>query len=169
MGPDILVSLDIAGCAHEVLDESIQLATGLGASLSLLHVTHLPEGVHRSDVLHLKSADGAAAEELLDQDARNALTELEEICKASEVPCRLLIRHGAPAEAILATAESVRPRYLVLGTHGRTGLRRALMGSVAEEVLRHATVPVFIVRTQALDSHPGLTATQQQVLAEADG
>lgn len=56
------------------------------------------------------------------------------------------------SEQILRTAERVAASLIVMGTHGRTGLRRALMGSVAEEVLRRAHIPVLIVPAAALDA-----------------
>jgi nucleotide-binding universal stress UspA family protein len=60
-----------------------------------------------------------------------------------------LLREGDPAEEILRTAEERRCDLIVLGTHGRTGLGRAVMGSVAEAVLRRAACPVVSVRADA--------------------
>ena len=56
------------------------------------------------------------------------------------------LEFGDPADVILQTAEQIGCDLIVLGTHGRTGLRRLLMGSVAERVLRHAVCPVLTVR-----------------------
>jgi nucleotide-binding universal stress UspA family protein len=58
-------------------------------------------------------------------------------------------------EEILEAARRTRPAMIVMGTHGRTGLRRALLGSVAEEVLRRAPVPVLIVSATALAALAG--------------
>lgn len=64
----------------------------------------------------------------------------------SQVPLTRLIRHGQAAEEILMQAVESQADMIVLGTHGRTGLDRMLMGSVAEEVLRNAACPVVTVK-----------------------
>jgi nucleotide-binding universal stress UspA family protein len=58
-----------------------------------------------------------------------------------------ILAEGLPAEEVLRTARRQRADLLVLGTHGRTGLRRALMGSVAERVVSRARCPVLTVRS----------------------
>jgi universal stress protein A len=57
------------------------------------------------------------------------------------------LEYGDPASVILKTAQEVGTDLIVMGTHGRTGLRRLLMGSVAEQVVRKASCPVLTVRT----------------------
>ena len=56
------------------------------------------------------------------------------------------LRQGRPASEIITVAKGVGCELIVMGTHGRTGLRRVLLGSVAEDVLRHAPCPVLTVR-----------------------
>ena len=68
---------------------------------------------------------------------------------------RLLERDGEPASEILATARAVASDLIVMGTHGRTGLQRLLLGSVAERVIRRSSVPVLIVP-------PGLERAAQE-------
>lgn len=65
------------------------------------------------------------------------------------VAVRALATVGHPEQEIIATAESLHAWMIVIATHGRTGLRRALFGSVAEAVLRHARCPVITVRGPA--------------------
>jgi nucleotide-binding universal stress UspA family protein len=60
---------------------------------------------------------------------------------------------GRAADAIVEEAGKWKADVIVLGTHGRRGLRRALLGSDAEEVVRNASVPVLLVRDRSLD-HP---------------
>jgi nucleotide-binding universal stress UspA family protein len=57
-----------------------------------------------------------------------------------------LLLSGHPADAIVRCARRFRPEVLVIATHGRTGLKRFVMGSVAERVVRHAPCPVLVVR-----------------------
>jgi nucleotide-binding universal stress UspA family protein len=67
-----------------------------------------------------------------------------------------LIREGSAPATILAAAREVRADLIVMGTHGRTGLGRLLLGSVAEEVVRKAPCPVLTVKTDAPPSGPEL-------------
>lgn len=74
------------------------------------------------------------------------------------------LEYGDPAETILSVAQEIGADLIVMGTHGRTGLRRLLMGSVAEKVVRKAFCPVLTVRTtmQTLLSLPGDAAQASQ-------
>ena len=62
------------------------------------------------------------------------------------VPCRTLVRSGDPAEEILGCAKAEGAGLIAMSTHGRSGLRRTLFGSVAEAVVRRSPLPVLIVR-----------------------
>ncbi|MEO8499029.1 MAG: universal stress protein, partial [Planctomycetota bacterium] len=62
------------------------------------------------------------------------------------VPCEHLLLLGDPAHQLVELANKQSVDLIVIGTHGRTGLFRALMGSVAESVVRHATCPVITVK-----------------------
>jgi nucleotide-binding universal stress UspA family protein len=68
-----------------------------------------------------------------------------------------LVLEGLPAAEILGLAQKVRSDLIVMGTHGRTGLGRLLMGSVAEQVVRHARCPVLTVKapSRKAASKPG--------------
>jgi nucleotide-binding universal stress UspA family protein len=65
------------------------------------------------------------------------------------VSCVRSLQWGDPEQVILQTAQNQKADMIVMGTHGRTGLRRLLMGSVAEHVLRRATCPVLTIRQPA--------------------
>jgi nucleotide-binding universal stress UspA family protein len=65
----------------------------------------------------------------------------------SGIPVEHRLEYGEAADIILKTAQEIGADLIVLGTHGRTGLRRLLMGSVAEQVVREASCPVLTVRT----------------------
>jgi nucleotide-binding universal stress UspA family protein len=84
------------------------------------------------------------------------------------VSVELTILHGSPAGAILGAVERLGPDLLVMGTHGRTGLQRLLVGSVAEQVMRASPVPVVIVRAPEgmPERHP---PTWERAADEANG
>src|SRR5882724_11368153 len=71
---------------------------------------------------------------------------------------RYLVASGNPFEQILDAAEDQRIDLIVLATHGRTGVRRLLIGNVAEKVVRHATSPVLTVKPRAVSRRSRATA-----------
>jgi len=71
-----------------------------------------------------------------------------------------MVEGGDPVNAILDVANEVKPDLIVIGTHGRSGLSRLLMGSVAEAVMRSATCPVLTVKTPFAETVPSSEAEQ---------
>ncbi len=67
--------------------------------------------------------------------------------RTPDIPVEHLLAEGSPATAILQIAQERQCDLIVMGTHGRTGLTRVVMGSVAEQVVRNATCPVLTVKT----------------------
>jgi len=82
----------------------------------------------------------------LQEEGKNVLNAVKEEGKKIGVEVESLIVEGHPANEILTVAEERDIDIIVLGTLGRTGISRMLMGSVAEKVTRHAPCPVFVVR-----------------------
>jgi nucleotide-binding universal stress UspA family protein len=91
---------------------------------------------------------GSFSDETLD-DADSTLTSrLEEMRESHEdIPIEWRLIKGNVIDGILATAEDVEAGLVVLGTHGRTGLQRLLMGSIAENIVRKANCSVLTVKT----------------------
>jgi nucleotide-binding universal stress UspA family protein len=130
-GP-VLVATDFSLCSLSALGHAEQLARRLDTELLLLHVEGVPvAGSKMADVTH------AAVE--------RELTRTAEQLRHRHPKVRALLRTGAPDEEILSTAEKERASLIVMGTHGRTGVARVLLGSVAERVLRSAPCPVLTV------------------------
>lgn len=81
----------------------------------------------------------------LEGDAKSMIRDAAERVKGTIV-AQTVVNNGQPVEVIVQYAASHDCDIIVMGSHGRSGLQRALLGSVAEGVLRHATVPVLIDR-----------------------
>jgi len=129
----ILVPLDGSALAEAILPLAGTLARAHKAGLFLLRA--VPQ----------KSGHGEAEE----REARVYLARLSERLQdrgVSEV--RVLVPHGKPDRAIAEAATEHRVDLIAMTTHGRTGLSRLLVGSVAESVVRHAPAPVLVVRGQ---------------------
>jgi len=144
----ILVPVDFSEPSRAALDYAAELARMLGASIDVLHIWEAPAFV----------APGSLAEHpfdsvpLLELVRKNAETGLErfvsEASKRGIVIQSARAELGSPVHAIVAAAKAGKYDLLVLGTHGRTGVSHALIGSVAERVVRHTSCPVLSVRTR---------------------
>jgi nucleotide-binding universal stress UspA family protein len=165
MSAPVLFPVDVTGCAFEVAARLAPMARELGAEVVLLVVDRLPVGVEAG--AHLP--DGHTAMEALDADVRAQLGVLQEVFADEGVAVRSLIRHGDVTEAILRVCAEVHPRFIAMGTHGRQGLQRALLGSVAEAVIRRAEVPVMTMRALAEQPDRGPSAVLSGLAAEAMG
>jgi nucleotide-binding universal stress UspA family protein len=114
------------------------LARDYGARLVVVHATGLPA---------IAFVEGGAPPRPEDLFAA-AEAELSRVRPPDpQVRVERLLKEGDPVTEILSAAREAGADLIVMGTHGRTGLGRLLMGSVAEHVVRHATCPVVTVRT----------------------
>ena len=134
----ILVATDFNESAQRALELAVEMCRKFDAELTLVHCWEAPSYPYRRG-FHLPvdtvSSIGEAANKCLDE----ALTELKE-----RVPkARSLLRAGPAWQEILAAATELHADLIVVGTHGRRGLNRMLLGSVAEKVVRMAEAPVL--------------------------
>jgi len=165
----ILVPLDLTGCAYEVVDAVSTLASKLGSRVILMNVVQIPAGVNPYATLMMDEQEWHTARDILDQDARAMLEPFRMQLAAEDVKVTHFLGHGDVVEAILTAAKEVDCGMVVMGTHGRKGLERFMLGSVAEQVIRRCTCPVMVVRTQDASAHPGPTDTQKRVEQELEG
>ena len=141
----ITCAVDFSDDAREAMRLAAELARQSQAVLVLLHVWQVP--------IWATTAEYQLPEQILQEACDAAERKLEDWkaearkLGASEVKTSFVT--GIPWERIVAAA-SVEPRsdLIVVGTHGRTGLRHALIGSVAEKVVRHAGCPVLVARAR---------------------
>ncbi|MES1177864.1 MAG: universal stress protein [Myxococcales bacterium] len=137
----ILAATDFSDCSARALDLAIELAGQLDAQLTLVHTWEIPSLGY-----------GAAMYfpgDVLTPIENAARAQLEEVTNAvkKRVPrANSVLRVGAAWDEIIAAAASVHADLIVLGTHGRRGVSRALLGSVAERVVRLSPVAVLTVR-----------------------
>lgn len=140
----ICCPIDFSDASRAAMEVAADLARRGGANLVLLHAYPIPGYTFPDGSV---VASPRMMQELADQ-ARKHLEEwrleAEKLVGAPRVRCETAI--GEPAAEILSFARSSGADLLVLGTHGRTGLEHALMGSIAERVVRRAHCPVLTVR-----------------------
>jgi len=152
----ILCPVDFSPTSFAALRRAARLAGSLGASLTLLHVYHtpgyaLPEGVILPNVNELDRLFSWIDEQLAAwrREAR-ALGADAVVTETAQ---------GAPWQTIVDRAAAGRYDLVVMGTHGHTGLKHVLLGSVTERVVRHASCPVLTVRAPDETARPELPAS----------
>lgn len=133
----ILVPVDFSESSDAALKWATVLARDTGASLLIVHVETVPLTTGGGEYIY--SIPEPPTQELLER-----LNKLVPSDPNVSVVHRLLA--GDPADAILRTAKSEGVDMIVMGTHGRRGITRLLMGSVAEAVVRKAECPVLTLK-----------------------
>jgi nucleotide-binding universal stress UspA family protein len=140
----LLVPTDFGGAAEHALDFAIELASKFESRMTLLHALWLPPSAYAA------YAEGIAwpTEEM----AKGAQKELDAaLAKAKARYSRIeaAIVSGEPWQAILEVAKDRGADLIVMGTHGRRGLSRVFLGSVAERVVRLSPIPVLTISGKA--------------------
>jgi nucleotide-binding universal stress UspA family protein len=145
----VLVPLDGSTLAEQALTPACRIAEKFGSALLLLRVVSLERSLPSLPLLAPRGeAEAGAAPRPVMDEAEAYLTGLSLPVPIRSVRTQVLA--GAPPELIVATAASSEVDLIVMSTHGRTGLVRLLYGSVAEAVLRGASVPVLLVPSRAV-------------------
>lgn len=142
----ILVPVDGSPTSNLGLREAVRLAKGQGASLQLVHV--VDEHYVLSSGMEVGLSVGDILPALM-QGGRQILRRAEALVKKQGLACSTVLLEtptGPAADPILRQAKKWRADLIVIGTHGRRGVRRLLMGSDAEQIVRSSPVPVMLVR-----------------------
>jgi nucleotide-binding universal stress UspA family protein len=141
----ILVGTDFSDLARAALDWAVDLADPLGARIVVAHVFDLPI-VGFPDAALMVDAHTAAR---LSDDAQKALDA--EIARVRDrgVAVDGTLKQGDPRDILPVLATSLDAGLIVIASHGRRGLAHALLGSVAESVMRGSKIPVTVVRQAA--------------------
>ncbi len=145
--PRILVPLDFSDCSRLLVSEATVMAKRLGARLTLLHVVQPPQGLSPDTMVVVDPAVGTTGlQQALVDAAWQRLPEYVELASRYGVEVDAQVDVGHVVDRILA--HEADHQMLVLGTHGRRGVARMLLGSVAEQVVRRARLPVLTIRTE---------------------
>lgn len=139
----ILCPVDFSATSTHALETAIELATELNAKIHLVHVYQYP-------AFSLPEADLATPIDLSIQEGYverlgTQLAKLKDKYTSPALSISTTLAEGVPYVEIIHTAKEVNADLIIVGTHGRTGLSHMLLGSVAERVVRSATIPVLSV------------------------
>ena len=136
-GDRILVPLDGSKCAETILPRVEELVTGKKTGICLLRVVSAST---------FPGVDPTEAQVKVVREAEDYLEGLKEHLRAKGLDVDTHVRYGDDAEEILDHAAQKEIDLIAMSTHGRSGVKRFFLGSVAEKVLRHSPKPVYLVR-----------------------
>lgn len=151
----ILIALDYNPSAQKVAETGYDLAKSMNAHTILLHTI--------SDVSYYSSLNYSP---IMGFDSFGGITEVYNAEKLKEVAesyldkikqhlgnekIETVVRNGDSGETILATATELKADIIVLGTHSRSGFEKLLVGSIAENVLHHSLIPLYIIPIKAFE------------------
>lgn len=142
----ILLPLDGSEMAEQALPYAVAQSVHFGATLILLRVIEpFPH------VRGMSLSDLAAIRDQTDEWSRHYFDRIVAHLQDTSLPIETVIIEGRPGVAITQYAEENDVDLIVISSRGRSGLSRWLLGTVAERVMRGATVPVLLVRAQATE------------------
>jgi nucleotide-binding universal stress UspA family protein len=145
----ILVPLDGSATSRAGLNEALKLAKNQKAELCLLHV------VDNRPIVQNVGAGVVGIERMVEaafSNGKKLLAKTEAAVKKLRIPVKTILLEnnaGDIGSVIAGQARKSRASLIVIGTHGRRGVSRLVMGSDAESVVREATMPVLMVRSRA--------------------
>ena len=143
----ILVAVDGSPAANKGLREAIRLAQAEHAKLFIMHVVDEFQAFAAMDGMAV--APGVDAVPWLREGGKKVLAKAEAVALKQKIRPKTVLREmigGPSADKIVREARRLGADLIVLGTHGRRGVRRLVLGSDAEQVVRSASVPVLLVR-----------------------
>lgn len=138
----ILVPMDFSPHSEAALERAVELAKGFAARIHLLHSYAIP-------VRGVMPYDFAVPDGVWDgirKAAEDKLAKIRARVTSAGVEASSEVSPALPAEAILSAAEEIDADLIVMGTHGHTGLKHVLLGSVAERTIRLAPCSVLTVK-----------------------
>jgi nucleotide-binding universal stress UspA family protein len=139
----ILVPMDFSAPSEAAFAYALRLAE---ISKAVVHVCHVIPIPHVLDAFYERGLEQPESVKHIKQRVRKRLKEIVLATGASVAP-RLYFKEGKAAEGVLEEATKLKPDLIVMGTHGRRGAKRFLLGSVAEAVVRRASCPVLTLRS----------------------
>ncbi len=163
----ILVPTDFSEGSLHSIQYAVEFADKFDAQILLLHVLEIPPGLTTEAVIHPNPDEKMLTlQEYLDQISKKKFDQLQDYLKSRNVDASSHTATGVPHEAIVQVAQENDVDMIVMGTHGRTGLKHFFMGSTAERVIRYATCPVTTTRISNDDK---VTEEQLLLLVESEG
>lgn len=137
----IVVPTDGSAGTRRAIDHAVRLATTHDATIHAIYVVNSARYAGFSMETAWEGVDS-----MLREEGEEAVAEIERIADSHDVPVETTVLDGSPSTEIVRYADEEHCDLIVMGTHGRGGINRLLLGSVAERVVRSSAIPVLTVR-----------------------
>jgi nucleotide-binding universal stress UspA family protein len=137
----ILVPVDFEAPSLEALEVAVDLALTFDAKLTIIHAWVGP-GAAYSATIYVPAAFWTAIEDAASEQLKGTVEGVRKRLPRAES----ILGKGPPFQEILAAAARTKADLIVMGTHGRRGMSHALLGSIAEKIVRSSPVPVLTIR-----------------------
>jgi len=142
---NIVTCIDLSDSTDQVVAKAQHLATALKAKLWILHVAE-PEPDFVGFQAGPQSVRDTYSEEF--HKEHRQIQEIAEKLRENGLDSTALLIQGPIAETLMSNAVKIQADYIVVGSHGKSALKQALVGSVSESIIRHAERPVLVVPTR---------------------
>jgi nucleotide-binding universal stress UspA family protein len=144
----IMVATDGSELVKRAVYTAVDIASQYEAKLYAVHVISMS---FFSMTLPTDEQWKMAFQQRIMTEGREATAYVENVGRAANVRVESIVLRGSPADEILSFAERKDIDLIVMGTQGRTGIKKFLLGSVAENVVRHSKIAVLVVREEAVE------------------
>jgi len=142
MKKHIIIAVDLSESTSAILNEAFDFASHMNAKITLVSIISMYVDYLHSDMSLLPTQ----WDDIYNSQKEFAMTELNKIKDAhKELEIDIHTAVGNPKFDVIDFANEAKADYIVMGTHGRTGLSHLVIGSTAEYIIRHATIPVLII------------------------
>lgn len=142
----LLVPLDGSPMGEKVLPVATKLATALTAHVFIVRIVPSSSASSTAETIRFGSPHHDLRRNVLERAAQSYVDEIARDLRSHGLSVSTAVRIGHPADGIMAAAKACDASLIVMATHGRTGVARALVGSVALDVLQRGSRPVLVVR-----------------------
>ncbi len=140
----IMIATDGSEPGRQAAEVGINLAKLAGAEVTAVYVVDMARLTQLPGYITVPGIKDSLLE-LMDEEGEKATTEIEEMAKEAGVICHKQVAGGDPAEELIRLSKESEMDLLVMGSIGKSGLSKILLGSVAEKVVRHAEVPILLI------------------------
>lgn len=138
----VFIAVDLSEQSTIIINKGIEFAKNMNSSVIVASIIPIYIDYLQSQMALIPNQ----WDEIYNTQKEHALNELKKIkSKHADMDIDLLVEVGNPKFDVIEKANEVNASYIIVGTHGRTGLSHTVMGSTAEYIIRHATVPVLVV------------------------
>ncbi len=139
---NIVLPVDFAEDNNKLIEGAIQFAKEINAKICLIHVAPLDIGFAIGD-MGFQYFPEVEQNEIKAELAQ--LHEIEQLIVSRGIPCEHFLRQGSAKELILEYAEEKKATYIVMGSHGRSGMYDVFVGSLTKDMTKNSPIPVLVI------------------------